>query len=144
MLRLCLVVALITAAMGILPAAAQEDPADPAPPPDAIAEMPLPPDEVPEEFDLPPEPEYDFENLEFASGEAVGYSEQQMVLRVRVYLDEQGNAADKVVEVKISPETEITDGEKDLKAGSIGKNADIDVEYRKDDKTATYIFVYED
>ena len=90
-----------------------------------------------------PEPEaYDAEALAFVSGEAAQYDPSAKTLLVRIFLDEEGNMSDQTLLVRVTSDTEITDGEESLDAGALSRRAEVDVEYKKENNTATYIFIY--
>ena len=84
--------------------------------------------------------EDNLDNLEFASGETTGFDAGK--LQVKVYLDDAGNPAESTIELTVDNDTEITNGEKDLDSSSLKAGVEIDVEYDKTSKKATYIFVY--
>lgn len=82
------------------------------------------------------------DNLEFASGETTSFDGATGKLQVKVYLDDAGNPAENTIELTVDVETEITNGEKDLDAAALKAGVEIDVEYDKNTKKATYVFVY--
>ena len=82
------------------------------------------------------------DNLEFASGEATSFDAGTKKLQVKVYLDDAGNPAENTVDLTLTSDTEITNGEKDLDSSALKAGVEIDVEYDKNTKKATYIFVY--
>lgn len=86
--------------------------------------------------------EDNLDNLEFASGEATAFDAATGKLQVKVYLDDAGNPAENTVELTVGSETEITNGEKDLDHSALKAGVEIDVEYDKTTKKATYVFVY--
>lgn len=86
--------------------------------------------------------EDNLDNLEFASGEATAFDAASGKLQVKVYLDDAGNPAENTIELTVAQDTEITNGEKDLDATALKAGAEIDVEYDKGTKQATYVFVY--
>lgn len=86
--------------------------------------------------------EDNLDNLEFASGEAVGFDSASGKLQVKVYLDDAGNPAENTIELTVDSATEITNGEKDLTSSALKAGVEIDVEYDKNTKKATYVFVY--
>lgn len=85
---------------------------------------------------------YDVEKLAFVSAEALQYDTQTGVLKLRVFLDDEGNMSDHSMTVRVNHETEITNGEDTLDPEALYPHADVDVEYQRDDHTATYIFIY--
>lgn len=97
-------------------------------------------DAVPAVADTATSIEDNLDNLEFASGEATGFDAGK--LQVKVYLDDAGNPAESTIDLTVDNETEITNGEKDLDSSSLKAGVEIDVEYDKTSKKATYIFVY--
>ncbi len=100
--------------------------------PAAAAEMPAPAETI----------EDDLDNLEFASGEATSFDAASGKLEVKVYLDDAGNPAENTIELAVNAQTEITNGEKDLDNTALKTGVEIDVEYDKNTKKATYVFVY--
>ena len=61
---------------------------------------------------------------------------------VKVYLDSAGEANEQTLALAVDGETEITDGENELKSDALVNGAEVDVEYDTRSKKATYIFVY--
>jgi hypothetical protein len=86
--------------------------------------------------------EDDLDNLEFASGEATSFDAASGRLEVKVYLDDAGNPAENTIALTVDAQTEITNGEKDLDSTALKTGVEIDVEYDKNSKKATYVFVY--
>jgi hypothetical protein len=84
----------------------------------------------------------DLENLDFASGEIVSFDTGNGKLDVKVYLDSAGEANEQVLALVVDNETEITDGENELKTDALAKGSEVDVEYDTRSKKATYIFIY--
>ena len=82
------------------------------------------------------------ENLDFASGEIVSFDGQSGKMDVKVYLDSAGEANEQTLALAVDGETEITDGENELKNDALVNGAEVDVEYDTRNKKATYIFVY--
>ena len=82
------------------------------------------------------------ENLDFVSGEVVAFDSSKGQLDVKVYLDSAGNAKEQVISLAVSLESEITDGENELRSDALVKGAEVDVEYDIRSNQATYIFVY--
>ena len=82
------------------------------------------------------------ENLDFASGEIVSFDGQSGKMDVKVYLDSAGEANEQTLALAVDGETEITDGENELKSDALINGAEVDVEYDTRSKKATYIFVY--
>lgn len=84
----------------------------------------------------------DLDNLEFASGEVAAFDSAAGKLQVKVYLDDAGNPAENTIELGVSSNTEVTNGEKDLDLTAFKPGVEIDVEYNKTSSQATYVFVY--
>lgn len=103
--------------------------------PTAFAEEAAPVDEVVESLPA-------LENLDFASGEVTAYDAGSGKMDIKVYLDAAGNANEQLLTLAVGNDTEITDGENDLKADALVKGAEVDVEYDTRNNKATYIFVY--
>ncbi len=82
------------------------------------------------------------DNLEFASGETTSFDAATGKLQVKVYLDDAGNPAENTIDLTVDSETEITNGEKDLDSSALKTGVEIDVEYDKTNRKATYVFVY--
>ena len=82
------------------------------------------------------------ENLDFASGEILTFDAPSGKIDVKVYLDANGEANEQTLSLKADNQTEITDGENELKTDALVKGAEVDVEYDTRTKAATYIFVY--
>ena len=111
------------------PASAEDVPAAPAVP--AGEEQAAPAEDLPA-----------LENLDFASGEILTFDGASGKMDVKVYLDANGEANEQTLSLKVENQTEITDGENELKTDALAKGAEVDVEYDTRTKAATYIFVY--
>jgi len=108
----------------------------------AFAEEPAAPTPTAETASAVTTIEDDLDNLEFASGEATTFDAASGKLEVKVYLDDAGNPAENTIELTVDAQTEITNGEKDLDNTALKTGVEIDVEYDKNSKKATYVFVY--
>src|SRR5258706_10342838 len=69
------------------------------------------------------------ENLDFASGEILTFDAPSGKIDVKVYLDANGEANEQTLSLKVDNQTEITDGENELKTDALVKGAEVDVEY---------------
>ena len=82
------------------------------------------------------------DNLEFISGEISAMDEASKSVSVKLYGDETAAASEKVFNVSVDENTDITDGEQDRALKSLTVGTEVDVEYDPATSKATYIFVY--
>jgi hypothetical protein len=88
------------------------------------------------------EDDFPYQDQIFLTGVWQSYDSETQKATVRVFLDANGDAEDKEIQLLIDAETEITDGEKSLQVDTLPQGADIDIEYNLKTMTATYVYLY--
>lgn len=114
-------------------------PVEPAVPPLAEA-VPAPPVEAAPI--VAPVAEIVTDNLEFISGEISVMDEASKSVSIRLYGEDETASSEKVLQVTVDENTDITDGEQDRDLKSLAVGTEVDVEYDPATNKATYIFVY--
>ena len=118
----------------------------PAPPVEPVAVPPVEAIPAPPVETAPvvaaPAAEIVTDNLEFISGEVSAMDEAAKSVSVRLYGEDETASSEKVLQVTVDENTDITDGEQDRDLKSLTVGTEVDVEYDPASNKATYIFVY--